>query len=87
MREIVNTLAIIIAEGSPTEPNIRSHVAAVIVGQTPGAGARQYPFRFSKNKSNAFGSNNLGAVAGSFPQNASFVIGFKTLLRTVALTG
>jgi ABC-type multidrug transport system permease subunit len=32
------------------------------------------------NKSNAFGSNILGAVAGGLAQNLSFIIGLKALL-------
>jgi len=45
--------------------------AGVIFGET---------FRRSENRSNAFGSNILGAVAGGLTQNISFVIGLKALL-------
>ena len=41
-------------------------------------------FRRSENKSNAFGSNILGAVAGGLTQNISFVIGLKALLLLAA---
>jgi len=41
-------------------------------------------FRRNEHKSNAFGSNILGAVAGGLTQNVSFVIGLKALLLLAA---
>jgi hypothetical protein len=41
-------------------------------------------FRRIENKSSAFGSNILGAVAGGLTQNISFVIGLKALLLLAA---
>jgi spermidine synthase len=41
-------------------------------------------FRRAENKSSAFGSNILGAVAGGLAQNISFVIGLKALLLLAA---
>src|ERR1700719_4697882 len=41
-------------------------------------------FRRAENKSSAFGSNILGAVAGGLAQNISFVIGLKALLLMAA---
>ncbi|HXY26477.1 MAG TPA: methyltransferase domain-containing protein [Candidatus Acidoferrum sp.] len=42
-------------------------------------------FRKCDNKSSAFGSNILGAVAGGLAQNLSFVIGLKALLPLAAV--
>jgi spermidine synthase len=42
-------------------------------------------FRKSVNKSSAFGSNIIGAVAGGLAQNISFVIGLKALLLVAAV--
>jgi len=42
-------------------------------------------FRASPNKSAAFGSNIIGAVAGGLAQNLSFVIGLKALLLLAAM--
>jgi spermidine synthase len=42
-------------------------------------------FRKCENKSSAFGSNIIGAVAGGLAQNFSFVIGLKALLLLAAL--
>jgi SAM-dependent methyltransferase len=42
-------------------------------------------FRKGENKSSAFGSNIIGAVAGGLAQNFSFVIGLKALLLLAAL--
>ena len=42
-------------------------------------------FRKCENKSSAFGSNILGAVAGGLAQNLSFVIGLKALLPLAAV--
>jgi hypothetical protein len=42
-------------------------------------------FRASENKSNAFGSNIIGAVAGGLSQNVSFVVGLKGLLLLAAI--
>jgi hypothetical protein len=42
-------------------------------------------FRKFANKSNAFGSNIIGAVAGGLAQNFSFVIGLKALLLLAAV--
>ncbi len=42
-------------------------------------------FRKCENKSSAFGSNIIGAVAGGLAQNLSFVIGLKALLLLAAL--
>jgi spermidine synthase len=42
-------------------------------------------FRKFENKSNAFGSNIIGAVAGGLAQNFSFVIGLKALLLLAAV--
>jgi spermidine synthase len=41
-------------------------------------------FRRFENKSNAFGSNIMGAVAGGLAQNLSFVFGLKALLLLAA---
>jgi len=41
-------------------------------------------FRRTENKSSAFGSNILGAVAGGLTQNVSFLIGLKALLLLAA---
>ena len=42
-------------------------------------------FRRATNKSGAFGSNIIGAVAGGLAQNLSFVIGLKALLLLAAV--
>ena len=42
-------------------------------------------FRASSNKSAAFGSNIIGAVAGGLTQNLSFVVGLKALLLLAAI--
>ena len=42
-------------------------------------------FRRVENKSSAFGSNIIGAVAGGLAQNLSFVIGLKALLLLAAV--
>jgi hypothetical protein len=42
-------------------------------------------FRKCQNKSAAFGSNIIGAVAGGLAQNLSFVIGLKALLLLAAV--
>jgi hypothetical protein len=42
-------------------------------------------FRRCQNKSSAFGSNIIGAVAGGLAQNLSFVIGLKALLVLAAV--
>jgi hypothetical protein len=42
-------------------------------------------FRKCQNKSTAFGSNIIGAVAGGLAQNLSFVIGLKALLLLAAV--
>ena len=42
-------------------------------------------FRRAANKSGAFGSNIIGAVAGGLAQNLSFVIGLKALLLLAAI--
>jgi spermidine synthase len=42
-------------------------------------------FRWSAQKSNAFGANIVGAVAGGLAQNLSFIIGMKALLLLAAV--
>lgn len=42
-------------------------------------------FRKCENKSNAFGSNIIGAVAGGLAQNSSFIFGLKALLLLAAV--
>jgi spermidine synthase len=42
-------------------------------------------FRKCENKSNAFGSNIIGAVAGGLAQNSSFIVGLKALLLLAAV--
>jgi spermidine synthase len=42
-------------------------------------------FRSCENKSSAFGSNIIGAVAGGLAQNLSFVIGLRALLLLAAI--
>jgi len=42
-------------------------------------------FRRCENKSSAFGSNIIGAVAGGLAQNLSFIIGLKALLLLAAI--
>jgi hypothetical protein len=42
-------------------------------------------FRRATDKSGAFGSNIIGAVAGGLAQNLSFVVGLKALLLLAAI--
>jgi hypothetical protein len=42
-------------------------------------------FRLCKNRSSAFGSNIMGAVAGGIAQNLSFVVGLNSLLLLAAV--
>ncbi len=42
-------------------------------------------FRRSERKSNAFGANIVGAVAGGLAQNVSFIVGMKMLLLAAAV--
>jgi len=42
-------------------------------------------FKRCERKSNAFGANIVGAVAGGLAQNVSFILGMKALLLMAAL--